>query len=128
MATWQVGFPDFPGETDRDRGERAVWFGELELRPDSRQLISGSARLQLTMRELQVLMVLIKHIDRVIPRDFIYRQVWGGTMPYRDRSIDTYVRRIRQKLSLLEPSTAFIHTHFGIGYRFWPERPKPVAY
>jgi DNA-binding response OmpR family regulator len=41
-------------------------------------------------------------------------------MGYRDRSVDVFVRKLRGKLETLAPDTRFIHTHYGIGYRFDP--------
>ena len=56
----------------------------------------------------------------------IYRQVWGGEMKHRDRAVDVFVRKVRTKLAAVAPSWTYIHTHFGIGYRFAPE-PVPDA-
>jgi DNA-binding winged helix-turn-helix (wHTH) protein len=38
-----------------------------------------------------------------------------------DRSVDVFVRKLRQKLEKVSPGWRYIHTHFGIGYRFAPE-------
>jgi DNA-binding response OmpR family regulator len=84
-------------------------------------VLAATGRIQLTGRELDVLKVLVEHPDRVVTRDTIYAEVWGGHMPYRDRAADVYVRRVREKLRKLAPDLIYIHTHFGIGYRFWPE-------
>lgn len=109
-----------------DSGEAAVPIADLEIRPVSREVLGRGTRVQLTRRELEVLMILVEQPDRVITRDVIYAQVWGGRMPYRDRGVDVYVRRVREKLRALAPDLRFIHTHFGVGYRFWP-RPAPDA-
>ena len=42
-------------------------------------------------------------------------------MAHGDRSVDVFVRKLRQKLAAPSPSWRYIHTHFGIGYRFDPE-------
>jgi DNA-binding winged helix-turn-helix (wHTH) protein len=42
-------------------------------------------------------------------------------MAHGDRSVDVFVRKLRQKLEKRSPSWSYIHTHFGIGYRFEPE-------
>jgi DNA-binding winged helix-turn-helix (wHTH) protein len=42
-------------------------------------------------------------------------------MAHGDRSVDVFVRKLRQKLERGSPSWQYIHTHFGIGYRFDPE-------
>lgn len=101
----------------------AITIAGLEIRPESREVLGNenAVRIQLTARELEVLLVLIEQPDRVITRESIYAEVWGGRMPYRDRAADVYVRRVREKLRKLTPELTYIHTHFGIGYRFWPE-------
>ncbi|MFY9263879.1 MAG: winged helix-turn-helix domain-containing protein [Solirubrobacterales bacterium] len=116
-----------PGIGALDGGEASVRVADLEIRPTSRQLLNGDGRVQLTGRELDVLMILVEQPDRVVTRDSIYRQVWGGQMPYRDRAVDVYVRRVREKLRSLTPEIVYIHTHFGIGYRFWPQSSAEVA-
>ena len=42
-------------------------------------------------------------------------------MAHGDRSVDVFVRKLRQKLQNQSPGWRYIHTHFGIGYRFYPE-------
>jgi DNA-binding winged helix-turn-helix (wHTH) protein len=44
-----------------------------------------------------------------------------------DRSVDVFVRKLRQKLEKGSPSWRYIHTHFGVGYRFSPEPVIEVA-
>jgi DNA-binding winged helix-turn-helix (wHTH) protein len=47
--------------------------------------------------------------------------VWGYTMAHGDRSVDVFVRKLRQKMEKQSPSWSYIHTHFGVGYRLDPE-------
>lgn len=102
-------------------------FGNLELRPDEMQALVSGARVGLTVREFQVLAALAAREDRVMRRSEIYRQVWGGEMKHRDRAVDVFVRKVRTKLATAAPSWAYIHTHFGIGYRFAPEATADSA-
>jgi DNA-binding winged helix-turn-helix (wHTH) protein len=52
-------------------------------------------------------------------------------MAHCDRSVDVFIRKLRQKLERRSPDWSYIHTHFGVGYRFDPESalalPEPVA-
>ncbi len=84
-------------------------------------LVEG-ARVGFTVREFELFYVLSDRPDRVIPRPELYELVWGANMPYRDRSVDVFVRKVRRKLAAASPEWEYIHTHFGIGYRFAPER------
>ncbi len=47
--------------------------------------------------------------------------MWGYTMARGDRSVDVFVRKVRQKLESVSPRWRYLHTHFGVGYRFAPE-------
>lgn len=98
-------------------------FGNLELRPDEVQALAGGVRVGLTVREFQVLLTLAEREDRVLRRADIYNQVWGGEMKRRDRSVDVFVRKVRTKLERVAPEWTYIHTHFGVGYRFAPAPP-----
>ena len=100
-------------------------LGPLEVRPAEFQVLAGSRRAGLTVREFQIFWALAQRCDRVISRQQVYELVWGGAMPRRDRSVDVFVRKVRQKLHALAPEWEFVHTHFGIGYRFNPERTRP---
>jgi DNA-binding response OmpR family regulator len=93
-------------------------FGNLEIRPDELQALAKGVRVGLTVREFQVLLVLAEREDHVVRRTDIYDQVWGGEMKQRDRSVDVFVRKLRNKLTRAAPDWVYIHTHFGIGYRF----------
>jgi DNA-binding response OmpR family regulator len=100
----------------------------LEIRPSEFELLADGARVGLTVREFQMFLVLAERPDRVVSRPEIYSRVWGRQMTYRDRSVDVFVRKVRRKLAAAAPSWTYIHTHFGVGYRFLPERvtaPRP---
>jgi DNA-binding winged helix-turn-helix (wHTH) protein len=58
----------------------------------------------------------------VLQREEIYQSVWGYAMAHGDRSVDVFVRKVRQKLERASPDWSYIHTHFGVGYRFQAER------
>lgn len=109
-------------ETPAAEGDDAIaQIGPLEIRLADREALVAGVRADLTVREFQVLQVLAERPDRVVTRDTIYGQVWGGRMPFRDRSVDVHVRRIRLKLASVAPDWRFLHTHFGVGYRLAPE-------
>ena len=57
----------------------------------------------------------------MLEREAIYQRVWGYAMAHGDRSVDVFIRKLRQKLEKHSPGWGYIHTHFGVGYRFDPE-------
>jgi len=95
--------------------------GELEIRPDRFQAFVGDEPLDLTRREFELLYLLAEERSQVLEREQIYQRVWGYAMAHGDRSVDVFIRKLRKKLESHSPRWSYIHTHFGIGYRFEPE-------
>jgi len=109
--------------TERDAGPLVV--GEIEIRPDQFQAFVAGQSLDLTRREFELLRFLSDNRDRVLDRDSIYQGVWGYTMAHGDRSVDVFIRKLRQKLEGRSPGFRYIHTHFGVGYRLAAEPTVP---
>jgi DNA-binding response OmpR family regulator len=98
-----------------------VVAGELEIRADQFQAFVSGNSLDLTRREFELLQLLADAKGQVLERETIYQRVWGYAMAHGDRSVDVFIRKLRQKLEKRSPSWGYIHTHFGVGYRFDPE-------
>ena len=101
--------------------EESTSVGQITIRPDLYQAYADGASLELTAREFEILH-LLSQSDRVLRREEIYERVWGYAMAHGDRSVDVFVRKLRQKLRTASPTWSYIHTHFGVGYRFAPEQ------
>jgi DNA-binding response OmpR family regulator len=99
----------------------AVVVGEIEIRADQYQAFGGGASADLTRREFELIQLLADAEGQVLPREDIYQRVWGYAMAHGDRSVDVFVRKLRTKLERVSPGWRYIHTHFGIGYRFAAE-------
>jgi len=101
-----------------DKGFREVIeVGPLEILPEEHLARANGRALMLSIRELRLLTELARREDRIMPREELFRLVWGREMRPGDRSVDVYVRKLRVKLEEALPGWAFIHTHFGFGYR-----------
>jgi DNA-binding response OmpR family regulator len=103
-----------------------VQAGEVEIRADRFQAFVGEQSIDLTRREFELIELLASAEGRVLEREEIYSRLWGYTMVRGDRSVDVFVRKLRQKLEKASPSWRYIHTHFGIGYRFAAESLEVV--
>lgn len=101
--------------------QRSVRIANLEIRPGEFQVLIEGRRAELTVREFELFFLLAERVDSVVQRPEIYTAIWDATMQRRDRSVDVLVRKVRRKLELAAPDWRYIHTHFGIGYRFSPE-------
>jgi DNA-binding response OmpR family regulator len=121
------------GEVPLD--ESVIEAGELAIRPDRFDAYVGDEAAGLSRKEYELLHQLAAADGRVLEREHIYQRVWGYTMVRGDRSVDVFVRKLRHKLERISPEWRYVHTHFGVGYRFAAEgretepsrRPRTMA-
>jgi DNA-binding response OmpR family regulator len=98
-----------------------IRIGPLEILPGERLARADGRPLMLSIRELGLLTELARRADRIVDREDLFHLVWEREMRTGDRSVDVYVRKLRVKLKAALPRWAFIHTHFGFGYRLSAE-------
>ena len=106
--------------------DEALVAGELSIRPDRFDAYAGDEAAGLSRKEYELLYHLAVVDGRVLEREDIYQRVWGYTMARGDRSVDVFVRKLRQKLERVSPAWRYVHTHFGVGYRFAAEPAAAV--
>jgi DNA-binding response OmpR family regulator len=105
-----------------------IEFGEVLLSAGLNQAFARGASAELTRLEYELLRLLAEAQGLVLPREEIYRRVWGYELAHGDRSVDVFVRKLRAKLEKVSPGRRYIHTHFGVGYRLAAEpAAAPVA-
>jgi len=102
-------------------------IGEIEIRPDQFQAFVSGQSLDLTRREFELIQLLAQNEGKVLDREAIYQRVWGYAMAHGDRSVDVFIRKLRTKLEKRSPEYTYIHTHFGVGYRFAAESSMSAA-
>jgi DNA-binding response OmpR family regulator len=100
---------------------KPITIGKVEIRSDRFQAFVDGESIDLTRREFELIELLASVEGRVLEREEIYSRLWGYAMVRGDRSVDVFVRKLRQKLEKASPDWRYIHTHFGIGYRFAAE-------
>ena len=105
----------------RDReAATAIETDGLVVDPEQVQAFVDGRSAELTPREFEVLHALARNPGKPVPRERLYREVWGYEMHAGDRSVDVFVRKVRRKLGELAGDRSFIETHYGVGYRFAP--------
>src|ERR1700740_3217526 len=113
------------GELPAD--DDVIEAGELRIRRDRFDAYAGGQAAGLSRKEYELLTQLAAAEARVLEREEIYQRVWGYTMVLGDRSVDVFVRKLRQKLEAVSPDWRYVHTHFGVGYRFAAQPPPGAA-
>lgn len=97
-------------------------LGELEIDASSMTVKVQGKSVLTTVREFRLLEYLATHSGRVLTRDQLLDAVWKETPFVTPRSIDVYVRRLREKIESDPRHPKYLKTLRGIGYRF--ETPK----
>ncbi len=104
----------------RPDGAGAIEVEGLVIDPDQVQAFIEGRPVGFTPREFEVLYALARAEGKPIARERVYREVWGYEMMRGDRSVDVFVRKVRQKLAAARPDRTYVQTHYGVGYRFEP--------
>jgi DNA-binding response OmpR family regulator len=92
-----------------------IRFGELEIDVPRHQVSVGGLALVLTATEFKLLEILARRRGRVQTRERLLQDVWGYENPIDSRTVDTHMRRLREKLA---DSARYLETIRGVGYRF----------
>jgi DNA-binding response OmpR family regulator len=108
-----------PQETPR--GE-AIEAGELRIDPREVQAFVNGESADLTPTEFRLLYALALEQGRVVTRDELLQRLWGRRETHRDRTVDVFVKKLREKLDKRAPAHTFIQTRYGVGYKFEPVR------
>ena len=93
----------------------ALTLGDLLIVSPSGKASWRGEPLALSRRERGVLLALAETAEETVPREVIYRKVWGYSMIRGDRSVDVYVKRLRDKLAHAGVELR-IRTAPGVGY------------
>lgn len=95
-----------------------VRAGDVELDVSRRSAMAGEIRLDLTLKEFDLLLYFARHPGIVLSRDALLREVWGYDYPVDTRTVDVHVRWLRRKFEQDPNAPSRIETLRGLGYRF----------
>jgi DNA-binding response OmpR family regulator len=93
---------------------------ELRIDPATVQAYVAGQSANLTPTEFRLLYALALEHGRVVTRDELLQKIWGRRQTRRDRTVDVFVRKLRDKIDRRAPEHAFVHTRYGVGYKFEP--------
>ena len=102
-----------------ERGE-PIEIEELRVDPRAVQAFVAGESVDLTPTEFRLLYTLALERGRVATRDELLQKIWGRRATHRDRTVDVFVRRLREKIDRAAPRHTFIQTRYGIGYKLDP--------
>ena len=92
--------------------------GGLRLDVERREVTVGSATIDLTRLEFDLLHILLLNADRVLTRERLLEEVWGYDFAGDTRAVDSAVKRLRARLRSADPQADNIEAVRGLGYKF----------
>jgi two-component system, OmpR family, phosphate regulon response regulator PhoB len=105
-------------------GEAPIRFGCLVVDRSAHRAWVNDEEIQLTALEFKLLGTLYDRRDRVQSRGSLLEDVWGASAEMATRTVDTHVKRLREKLG---KAGDYIETVRGVGYRFLARPPEETA-
>ncbi len=96
----------------------AVIFGELTICLDRHEVQKKGEIVDLTLKEFELLKLLVMNKGKVLTRDFLLDRVWGYEYYGETRTVDVHIRHLRQKIEDDDANPRYIETVRGIGYKF----------
>lgn len=93
-------------------------FGNIIIDFEKHEVIKDNFKVELTLKEFELLEILIKNKGRVLTRDFLLDKIWGYEYVGETRTVDVHIRHLRQKIEENDKSPRYIETIRGVGYRF----------
>jgi DNA-binding response OmpR family regulator len=107
---------------ERPLPQSPIRVGDIEIDPSAMTLVVRGQTISTTATEFRLLDYFARHVGRVFTRDQLLDSVWRDTAYVTPRSVDVYVRRIREKIEPDPENPRYLRTVRGAGYRF--EAPK----
>ncbi len=101
--------------------EKLYKFSDLAIDFEKHDVTRDGKKVELTLKEFELLEILIKNKGRVMTRDFLLDKIWGYEYIGETRTVDVHIRHLRQKLEKDDKNPQYIETIRGIGYRFISE-------
>jgi two-component system, OmpR family, alkaline phosphatase synthesis response regulator PhoP len=99
------------------KGEARIKMGDLEIDQKGMRAYRGETRIDLTAREVAILLTLYERKGQAVSRDELFDLCWGrGFMP-NSRALDQYVSALRKKIEIDPANPKIIRTVHGVGYR-----------
>ena len=100
--------------------EEIYELGRLKVDFERHEVLINNEKVELTLKEFELLEILIKNKGKILRRETILDKVWGYEYIGETRTVDVHIRYLRKKIEDDDKNPKFIETIRGVGYRFNP--------
>ena len=105
-------------QDDKKSGEsRVLTFKNLTLNHDTRQVVVNDTEVTLTVKEFDILELLLRYPKKVFTRENLFTAIWGEDYFGEDNTVNVHISNLRQGLSKADKNTEYIKTVWGIGFK-----------
>ncbi|MBN7573642.1 DNA-binding response regulator [Clostridium sp. 2-1] len=95
------------------KNNNCIEFKRLKIYEDERIIKNGDEAIDLTLKEFELILLLVKNKNMALSREYLLEKIWGYEYMGETRTIDTHIQKIRKKLDIADN----IKTVYKIGYR-----------
>ncbi|MGN2338244.1 winged helix-turn-helix domain-containing protein [Clostridium cagae] len=92
----------------------------LKIDFDRHEVFINNQKVELTLKEFDLLKILIKNKGKILQRETLLDKIWGYEYIGETRTVDVHIRYLRKKIEEDDKNPKFIETIRGVGYRFNP--------
>ena len=111
-AVMRRNYPDSPEEI------KLIKYKDISVDLNTMAVHKGGKLLQVSGKELEILIYFIKHPEKVIPKETLFDAVWGSDCDSDASTLTVYIKWLREKLGDDPKDPKYIHTVWRVGYRF----------
>ncbi|CDF57846.1 winged helix-turn-helix domain-containing protein [Thermobrachium celere] len=104
--------------TKEEKQQSVINIGNLTIDLERHEVLKDGRKIELTLKEFELLKLLVLNKGKVMTRDFLLDKIWGYEYYGETRTVDVHVRHLRQKIEDDDKNPRYIETVRGIGYKF----------
>ncbi|MDK0905221.1 response regulator transcription factor [Clostridium perfringens] len=98
--------------------ENIIKFGDVVVNFKTREVTKGTENVELTLKEFELLKLLIKNKGNILTRELLLDKIWGYEYIGETRTVDVHIRHLRKKIESDDKNPQYIQTIRGVGYKF----------
>lgn len=98
--------------------KKIITFGDIAINEETGEVTKSTKNIELTAKELKLLIYLVNNPNRIISKETICNEVWGENFFGYDNTITVHVRKLRMKIEDDPSKPKYITTVIGLGYKF----------
>jgi len=101
-----------------DLEEKEILIGDFTIKPEKYEILQQGQLLDLTLKEYELLEILLKNKDRVLKREYLLQVLWDYADGVNTRVLDVHISKLREKIEADPKNPTYIKTVRGVGYKF----------